>query len=76
MVYNHTFDIANSNFQKTYPDYCIMLLAVFAAQMIAMSGTQKVNITRVDPTDWYAGMKNQTLQLMVYMAMLPPTTIA
>ena len=44
----------------------IMLLAVFAAQMIAMSGTQKVNITRVDPTDWYAGMKNQTLQLMVY----------
>ncbi|MBO4849974.1 MAG: glycoside hydrolase family 13 protein [Prevotella sp.] len=25
-----------------------------------------INITRIDPTDWYAGMKNPQLQLMVY----------
>lgn len=26
----------------------------------------KVNIDRIDPTDWYVGLKNPTLQLMVY----------
>lgn len=26
----------------------------------------KVKITRIDPTDWYVGMKDPTLQLMVY----------
>ena len=25
-----------------------------------------VNISRIDPTDWYVGLKNPTLQLMVY----------
>ena len=29
-----------------------------------MSG--KIEITRIDPTDWYVGMKNPQLQLMVY----------
>ena len=28
--------------------------------------TTKPSIQRIDPTDWYAGMKNPTLQLMVY----------
>jgi glycosidase len=27
---------------------------------------QKVTVDRVDPTDWYVGMKNPSLQLMVY----------
>jgi len=26
----------------------------------------KIDITRIDPTDWYVGMKNPSLQLMVY----------
>lgn len=26
----------------------------------------KIEVTRIDPTDWYAGMKNPSLQLMVY----------
>ena len=25
-----------------------------------------VNISRIDPTDWYVGLKNPTLQLMIY----------
>jgi neopullulanase len=35
------------------------ILGLFAAKKAA------VNINRIEPTDWYAGMKNQTLQLMV-----------
>ena len=37
----------------------ISLLATFAAHAA-------VNIDRVEPTNWYAGMKNPSLQLMVY----------
>lgn len=37
----------------------ISLLATFAANAA-------VNIDRVEPTNWYAGMKNPSLQLMVY----------
>lgn len=37
----------------------LSLLATFAAHAA-------VNIDRVEPTNWYAGMKNPSLQLMVY----------
>lgn len=37
----------------------LSLLATFAANAA-------VNIDRVEPTNWYAGMKNPSLQLMVY----------
>ena len=33
---------------------------------ILLSANAKVKITRIDPTDWYVGMKDPTLQLMVY----------
>ena len=36
----------------------LSLLATFAANAA-------VNIDRVEPTNWYAGMKNPSLQLMV-----------
>ena len=31
-----------------------------------MSAAAKVKVTRIDPTDWYVGLKNPMLQLMVY----------
>jgi glycosidase len=31
-----------------------------------MTTASAINITRIDPTDWYVGMKNPSLQLMVY----------
>ena len=31
-----------------------------------MSAAAKVKVTRIDPIDWYVGLKNPTLQLMVY----------
>ena len=33
---------------------------------LMMSAAGKLKITRIDPTDWYVGMKNPCLQLMVY----------
>lgn len=41
----------------------ITLLLIFFA---LLSVSAKVKITRIDPTDWYVGMKDPTLQLMVY----------
>ena len=31
-----------------------------------MSAATKVKVTRIDPTDWYVGLKDASLQLMVY----------
>ena len=37
------------------------------ANVMMMNGAKvKVTVDRVDPTDWYVGMKNPSLQLMVY----------
>ena len=42
----------------------IISLAVLLMLMAGMKAA--VNIERVDPTNWFVGMKNPTLQLMVY----------
>jgi len=45
----------------------ILFLIALVAQVMTMSAAkQKVTIDRIDPTDWYVGMKNPSLQLMVY----------
>lgn len=31
-----------------------------------MTMSAQVNVSRIDPTDWYVGMKDPSLQLMVY----------
>ena len=36
------------------------------ANIMTMSAAKKVVIDRIEPTDWYVGMKNPTVQLMVY----------
>jgi len=41
-----------------------LLLLAFASQMFVANAAAKV--TRIDPLDWYVGMKDPTLQLMVY----------
>jgi len=33
---------------------------------LAMQLHAQISVTRIDPTDWYVGMKNPSLQLMVY----------
>ena len=43
-----------------------VLTFAFLSVVLLMSAAAKVKVTRIDPTDWYVGLKNPTLQLMVY----------
>ena len=43
----------------------LLLTALVAINLTAMAATKNA-IQRIDPTDWYVGMKNPSLQLMVY----------
>ena len=36
------------------------------AKMLSELTDKDVQVSRIDPTDWYVGMKDPTLQLMVY----------
>ena len=42
-----------------------LFTVIFIANMMAMNAATKQIITRIDPTDWYVGLKNPTVQLMV-----------
>ena len=45
----------------------LLILCLLASMTMTMSAAKKTNtITRIDPTDWYVGMKNPSLQLFVY----------
>ena len=44
----------------------ILLLTALVAQIVTMSAAKKIVIDRIDPTDWFVGMKNPQVQLMVY----------
>ncbi len=45
----------------------VLILLALVAQVMTMSAAKsKVVIDRIDPTDWYVGMKNPQLQLLVY----------
>ena len=36
------------------------------AKLLTQLAENDVKISRIDPTDWYVGLKDPTLQLMVY----------
>ena len=42
------------------------LLFLLVTLLAIQTMNAKIDITRIDPTDWYVGMKNPSLQLMVY----------
>ena len=44
----------------------ISIAALLVAATCTLTAAGKVNVTRIDPTDWYVGMKNPSVQLMVY----------
>ena len=46
----------------------ILLTAILMANMMTMSAAKKSTtvIDRIEPTDWFVGMKNPSVQLMVY----------
>ena len=39
---------------------------IFSLFLSALSASAQVKVSRVEPADWYAGMKDASLQLMVY----------
>ena len=43
-----------------------LISAIIMANVLTMSAAKKTVINRIEPTDWYVGMKNSTVQLMVY----------
>ena len=44
----------------------LLVTAILMANVMTMSAVKKQVIDRIEPTDWYVGMKNPTVQLMVY----------
>ncbi|MBQ8990076.1 MAG: cyclomaltodextrinase N-terminal domain-containing protein, partial [Prevotella sp.] len=44
----------------------LFVMAILMANVMTMSAARKTVIDRIEPTDWYVGMKNPTVQLMVY----------
>lgn len=42
------------------------MLLTLSLFLSVMAMNAKVNVTKIEPTDWYVGMKNPNLQLMVY----------
>ena len=45
-----------------------LIMAIMMANVLTMSAAKKTVINRIEPTNWYVGMKNPTVQLMVYGA--------
>ena len=41
-------------------------MAILMANVVTMSAAKKTVIDRIEPTDWFVGMKNPQVQLMVY----------
>ena len=45
----------------------VLFLMALVAQMMTMSAAKnKTTVDRIDPTDWFVGLKNPQVQLMVY----------
>ena len=44
----------------------LLITAILMANVMTMSAAKKSVIDRIEPTDWFVGMKNPTVQLMVY----------
>ena len=44
----------------------LLLTVILMANVLTMSAAKKAVITKIEPTDWYVGLKNPQVQLMVY----------
>ena len=44
----------------------LFVTAIMMANVLTMSAARKEVVTNIEPTDWYVGMKNPSVQLMVY----------
>ena len=44
----------------------LLVTAILMANVLSMSAAKKTVVDRIEPTDWYVGLKNPQVQLMVY----------
>lgn len=44
----------------------LLAAAILATNILTMSAAKNTVIDRIEPTDWYVGMKNPQVQLMIY----------
>ena len=44
----------------------LFVTAILMANVLSMSAAKKSVVNKIEPTDWYVGMKNPQVQLMVY----------
>ena len=44
----------------------LLVTAMLMANVMTMSAAKKPVVNRIEPTDWYVGLKNPSVQLMVY----------
>ncbi len=44
----------------------ILLAAFWVTTVCTLTAANQVNVKRIDPTNWYVGLKNPSVQLMVY----------
>ena len=51
---------------KTIMRRILCVCAILMANVLTMSAAKKTVIDRIEPTDWFVGMKNPQVQLMVY----------
>ena len=57
---------AAENKLRTKMKRILLVTAIIMANIFTMSAAKKTVIDRIEPTDWYVGMKNPQVQLMVY----------
>ena len=60
------FAAETENKLRTTMKRILLVTAILMANVLSMSAAKKTVIDRIEPTDWYVGMKNPTVQLMVY----------
>lgn len=53
-----------------------LIFTILAAAFLLNAGAQNISLERVEPTMWWAGMKNPDLQLMVYGENISTTNVA
>ena len=60
------FAAETANKLRTTMKRILLVTAILMANVLSMSAAKKTVIDRIEPTDWYVGMKNPQVQLMVY----------
>ena len=43
----------------------LLVTAILMANVMTMSAAKKPVVNRIEPTDWYVGLKNPSVQVMV-----------